>query len=156
MTSNPSIPATAPPPTVVVAPAPRKKWKAVLLLLLVFGLGCFVGGGGVALMALHRAQASFRNPAIADSAGAKFLGRVNRNIDKELKLNPEQQQAVREELDVTRNKLRELRVGLVRDLRALAADTLERISNRLPEEKRSILREKYRERLRPWGVEPPE
>jgi hypothetical protein len=45
---------------------------------------------------------------------------------------------------------------VVKDLRGLAGETLERISRRLPEEKRGQLRERFRDRLRPWGVEPPE
>ena len=141
---------TSPPP----AAPPHKKWKAVLLLVLVFFLGGVAGSGGAALFMLKKVQANLRNPIMADSAGIRFLNRVNRNLAKELKLNSEEQAAVREELDTTRDRLREIRSGLLRDARSLAGDTLERISKRLPEAKRELLQERFSERLRPWGVEP--
>lgn len=144
--------AELPPP---IAP-PRKKWKAILLLIVVFALGGIAGIGGTTLVIMKRVQANLKNPVVAENVGNRFLSRVNRNIDKELKLNPEQQVAVRQELDVTRERLGEIRVSVLRDLRGLAGDTLERISKRLPEEKRALLRERFRDRLRPWGVEPPE
>lgn len=131
-------------------PKSRNRLKAFLLLALVFFLGVVAGVGITGVVTVKRLQASLRNPAAASGAATRFIDRVEKDLTKHLDLSNSEKAAVREELEASRGKLMEIRLGLHRDLRGLAQDSVERIAKRLPEEKRQALREHVQERLRPW------
>ena len=143
----------------VVAPDPalpkkgRNRLKALLLLALVFFLGVAAGVGITGVVTVKRLQASLRSSLVAEGPAKRFVDRVERDLLKRLDLTPEEQAAVREELGASRGKLMEIRSGLRRDVRVLAADSVERIATRLPEGKREALRKYAGERLRPWGLD---
>ncbi|MGC4016243.1 MAG: hypothetical protein QM755_17230 [Luteolibacter sp.] len=133
-------------------PKKRSKWKAVLLLLVVFLLGAVTGVFTCGAVILAKLRESARNPAAASRPMERFFDRTERQLDRELNLDAEEKQAVHEELETTSGRLREIRMGVSRDVRALAHDSVERIAARLPEEKRAAFREKASKRLGPWGL----
>lgn len=127
--------------------------KAILLLLAVFLLGSVTGVGGTMIVMFKRLQENVRHPEFAAGPANRFINRIGKDLSEDLKLGPDEAKAVREELETSRTELREIRVKLARDVRGVAGETVERISRRLPPEKREALRERVRERLRPWGLE---
>jgi len=130
----------------------RSKWKAILLLLVMFMLGMVAGVGTCGVVVLAKLRESVRNPAAASRPMERFFDRTERQLDRELALDTAEKQAVHEELETTSGKLREIRLGVSRDVRALAHDSVERIAARLPEAKRAAFREKASKRLGPWGL----
>ena len=134
---------------------PRKgSKKAIVLLVALFLLGVIVGIGGTVSVMIHRLQNNLSHPELAEGPANRVLNRIGADLDKHLDLTPEESTAVREELEMSRNELRVIRINLSQDLRTVAAAAVERISDRLPEAKRTLLRERASERLKPWGLQP--
>ena len=132
----------------------RRLWKPLAVLALVFSLGAVSGIGGVALVMKHRLREMVRHPQLYQGPGDRAFERIHRDLAKNLDLTPEEAAALRGELEVARDELRELRVALLDDVRGVVRDTLTRMEAHLPEPKREALRRQAAERLEPWGLDP--
>ncbi len=130
----------------------HKPWMAIGLLCLVFALGIVIGAGGTVLMIVERIKTSARSPETAGVFAEKMLHRTGNQIDRSLKLTPEQSQAVREELDVTLAEIRELRISVATESRAIASRTIQRIESRLPPDKQAPFREMADKKLEQWST----
>jgi len=130
------------------------RWRAVLLLSLVFllGIACGLGGGGLWLR--HRIQATLQDPASAPAPAARILERIEERITEELSLEPAERALVGAQLDEAAGALRALRTQSIRSARDIVETTERRIAEALPAEKRARFREFAREGLRPWGFAP--
>ena len=139
-------------------PAPptsgTNRLRALLFLLLVFllGAGCGIGGG---LLVLHGiAQRAFSAEPGNTSPVELVTAALEKQIAGELELTPAQRETAHRELAITIVKFKDLRVRMRSDARAIVKDTLERVEQNLPPEKRVKLRERVRARLQPWGLVP--
>lgn len=132
----------------------RSRWKAVLLLLLVFmlGAGCGVGGGLLVLRSvLRRAIAT----APGEVAPADFVvDALDSKIGRELELDEPQRQAIHAELMLTAGQFKALREHVTHETRTYVEDALTRSARHLPAEKHAHLRELVSRRLQPWGLMP--
>jgi hypothetical protein len=133
-------------------PKRRSKWKALLLLLVVFFLGAAAGVGTCGAIIVAKLKADARNPGGASRPMQRFFDRTEKQLGKELELDPSERQAVHEELAVTSDRVRDIRLHLSKDVRTLARETVDRIASHLPPAKQSLLREKAAKRLGPWGL----
>ncbi|MDZ4288486.1 MAG: hypothetical protein U0984_11040 [Prosthecobacter sp.] len=134
-------------------PAPHRS-RALLLLLFVFLLGAASGIGGGLLILRGLAQRAFAGD-LRDNSPVEFVvATLEKQLSSELDLTPEERQAARRELAVTVTRFKDLRTRLRTDARAVVEDTLVRVEQHLPPEKRVRLRERAANRLRPWGLVP--
>ncbi len=131
----------------------RSRLKAILLLLVIFILGVVVGVGGLAMLMADRLKDAVRHPETAEGPSDRVIDRIGDDLEDHLDLTPEENQAVREELAVGHGELREIRKKLLHDVRDVIGETVGRIEDRLPEEKRPPFRERVGERLDPWGLD---
>lgn len=132
----------------------RSTVKAILVLLLVFLLGNLTGIGASTSLMLKRLQANVRQPETSHGAAVRLLDRAERKLDESLDLSPSERADVHGEFMVTRQRLAEIRLRMIGELRRLSHDTVERVSRRIPESKRGDFRRLADERLRPWGFAP--
>jgi len=133
-------------------PKRRSKWKALLLLVFVFFLGAIAGVGTCGAIIVAKLKADARNPGGASRPMQRFFDRAEKQLGKELDLDPTERQAVHDELAVTSGRVREIRLNLSRDVRTLARETVDRIASHLTPAKQSLLREKATKHLGPWGL----
>ena len=139
-----------------VNPEPPKKQRsslrAVLLLLLVFLLGFGFGAGGVLLGFRHMARNAFAASPKATAPIDRFLAAVEARFTRKLALTPAERAAAHEELAITAREFKRDRETFLTATRNLVNDTIFRIGQRLPPEKRDRLEELARARLEPWGI----
>lgn len=138
------------PPATPAKPA-SNRWKAVLILLLVFALGAATGVGGALFYVRSQMRFAVVRPLSGRDRLDRLAARVESNLSKSLKLNAQERSAVHGELAVSVEKARQLRTRMFLEVRALVADTLARIGNRLPPEKQAKLKKKAADRLSRWG-----
>lgn len=135
------------------SPSPKNsRWKAVLLLGLVFVLGaaCGIGGGLLVLRrVVHRAIA---DPQSEHTPVDLVIAAFERDIASELDLDDAQRHQLHESLQVTAKDFKGLRIEIWQKARAKARESLERIASQLPPEKAAKLREHATSRLKPWGL----
>ena len=133
--------------------APRRnRCTAIGLLVLMFILGIVTGVGGGALVLRHKLRQQAFSLTNDRSPGDYAIKRAEKEISKGLKLSTDELTAVKAELEITRDRIHEIRRRTVTDVRATILDTIERIKARLPSDKRAMLDEKARKHLTPWGV----
>lgn len=128
------------------------RWKAVLLLGLVFVLGaaCGIGGGLFVLRRMvHRAIAE---PQSEHTPVDLVIGALEHDISSELDLDDAQRHQLHESLQVTAKDFKGLRLEIWHKAREKTRESLERISSQLPPEKAAKLRERATSRLKPWGL----
>lgn len=131
---------------------PSSRWKAVLLLLLVFvlGAGCGIGGG---LLVLRRiVQHAVAQPDDAPAPVDRLAGKIESLMVAELALTDSERSAVHAELLQTAADFKALRLEVWQKAGMHVAGSLDRICKHLPAEKQAILRKKAAERLGPWGL----
>lgn len=134
------------------SPTTSSRWKAVLLLLLVFilGAGCGIGGG---LLVLRRfVQRAIAHPGESHAPVDRLIGKVESAMVAELSLTEAERSAVHAELLQTAAEFKLLRAEVWQKAGSSVAGSLDRICKRLPLEKQEILRKKAAERLGPWGL----
>lgn len=134
------------------SPHTSSRWKAVLLLLLVFalGIGCGVGGG---LLVLRRiAQHAIAHPNDAHAPADRLVGKMESLMASELALTDSERSAVHAELQQSAADLKALRLEVWQKTGLTVAASLDRICTHLPAEKQATLRKKAAERLGPWGL----
>lgn len=143
MTPDP-LPASA-------AAAPR--WRALLLLLVVFLTGAACGLGGGALVLRSMMQRALHGEASDGNAPVDWvISTLEREISDDLDLTESERAAVHQELLTTARDFRQMRVKMLMDTRDRVRETLARVEKHLPEEKRLLLHERASRRLRPWGL----
>lgn len=128
------------------------RWKAILLLALVFtlGAGCGIGGG---LLVLRRiVQHAIAHPDEAHAPVDRAVGKIESLMVAELDLSDSERSAVHEELLQTAAEFKALRLEVWRKASMNVAGSLDRICQHLPAEKQATLRKKAAERLGPWGL----
>ena len=128
------------------------RWKAVLLLLLVFalGAGCGIGGG---LLVLRRiVQHSIAHPDESHAPVDRVVGKIESLMVVELDLTDSEHSAVHAELLQAASEFKALRHEVWQKAGVSVAGSLDRICQHLPAEKQAILRKKAAERLGPWGL----
>jgi hypothetical protein len=128
------------------------RWKAVLLLLLVFalGAGCGIGGG---LLVLRRiVQHAIAHPDESHAPVDRLVGKIEALMVAELDLTDSERIAVHAELQETATEFKALRREVWQKAGVSVAGSLDRICQHLPAEKQAILRKKAAERLGPWGL----
>jgi len=128
------------------------RWKAVLLLVLVFvlGAGCGIGGGLLVLRrVVHRAIAE---PQSEHTPVDLVIAALERDISGDLDLDDAQRQQLHESLQATAKDFKDLRVEIWQKARTKATESLERIASQLPPDKAAKLRERAKSRLQPWGL----
>jgi hypothetical protein len=140
-------------------PASRRTFVAILVLALVFLLGAAVGVGGSFLYLRGQVRMAFSpEPGKSRLPADRLLDRAEERMIRELELTKEETSAVRQELDITRRELRELRVRFLFSMRGVLRDSVTRAGSRLPEAKRIKLEGITDRWLQSWGVmnEPPQ
>ncbi len=128
------------------------RWKAVLLLLLVFalGAGCGIGGG---LLVLRRiVQHAIAHPDESHAPVDRVVGKIESLMVAELDLTDSELSAVHAELLQAATEFKALRSEVWQKAGVSVAGSLDRICLHLPAEKQAILRKKAAERLGPWGL----
>lgn len=128
------------------------RWKAVLLLLLVFvlGAGCGIGGG---LLVLRRiVQHAIAHPDESHAPVDRLVGKIESMMVAELDLTDSERSAVHAELLQVATEFKALRREVWHKAGVSVAGSLDRICQHLPAEKQAILRKKAAERLGPWGL----
>lgn len=133
-------------------PARPSRWKAVLLLTLVFilGAGCGIGGG---LLMLRRAvQRAIAHPNGDQAPIELVLGKIESRISSELDLTKTERAAVHAELRQTAAEFKALRNEVWSKAALNAQATLDRLAKHLPPEKAARLRSEAERRLKPWGL----
>jgi hypothetical protein len=141
-----------PPPA--LPPEPPRRTRALLLLLFVFLLGAASGIGGGLLLLRGLAHRAWAGDMGENSPVELVTQSMERQISAELELTAEERRAIQKELAVTVMRFREMRLRLRADSRAIVEDSLTRLEQHLPPEKRARLRERAGQRLRPWGLMP--
>lgn len=144
-------------PAAITDPKSRKqssRWKALLLLFIVFSLGAASGIGAGGLWLKKRAQAVLANPDSTDGPAIVIFDSMEKDLSRELDLTPGEQAAMGEEFDRAAEELRSLRASTLASVRKISQQALDRIEPRLTPEKRSPFREKARETLTPWSLLP--
>jgi hypothetical protein len=128
------------------------RWKAVLLLVLVFvlGAGCGIGGGLFVLRrVVHRAIAEPQS----DFTPVDFIvAALEHDISSELELDTSQRNQLHATLQLTARDMKVLRSEMWEKVSQKARESLERIASQLPPEKAAKLRERASSRLKPWGL----
>lgn len=135
------------------SPAPGRR-RAILLLLLVFLLGAACGIGGGLLVLRRAAQRAFAGESGANRSVELLTFAMEKQVFAELDLTPAERAAAERELTVTATQLKDLRTRLRTDMRAVVEDSIMRIEQHLPPDKRSRFRERAAKRLQPWGLAP--
>ncbi|MBK8037949.1 MAG: hypothetical protein IPK22_12600 [Verrucomicrobiaceae bacterium] len=135
------------------SPSPkRSRWKAVLLLGLVFVLGaaCGIGGGLFVLRrVVHRA---ITDPQSDRTPVDLVIAALERDVSSELDLDDAQRHQLHQSLQITVKDFKGLRIEVWQKAREKARESLERIASQLPPEKAARLREHATSRLKPWGL----
>ena len=144
-----STPSSTPTPKHI---APR--WRAILLLLIVFVAGAGCGLGGSLFLFRWAVRKAFIMPVTASGPLDRLAGRIESQLNAKLNLTVAERDAVREELTAGTQRAKEIRLRVANEIRALAGDTVSRIERRLPVEKQAGLRELAKARLEPWGLQP--
>jgi len=80
------------------------------------------------------------------------MERIGTRLSRELELDAGQTEAVNKELSQTAIQLKQVRLKGVTETRLIALDTLRRIQQHVPEERRKELRQRAIARLAPWGL----
>lgn len=134
-------------------PSPKNsRWKALLLLGLVFVLGaaCGIGGGLLVLRrVVHRAIAE---PQSEHTPVDLVIAALERDISSELDLDDAQRHQLHESLQVTAKDFKGLRLEIWQKAREKTRESLDRIASQLPPDKAAKLRERATSRLKPWGL----
>jgi hypothetical protein len=130
----------------------NSRWKAVLLLGLVFVLGaaCGIGGGLFVLRRMvHRAIA---DPQSEHTPVDLVIAALERDVSAEIDLDDAQRQQLHESLQITAKDFKGLRIEIWQKAREKTRESLDRIASQLPPEKAAKLRERAISRLKPWGL----
>jgi len=151
------------PPT--VSP-PR--WRAWLAAALIFVFGFGAGALCTVAIGMRAIQRAVRAPASAPGLADRVLERTGRDLERELNLTPEEAAAVQRALAETTAHLRALRVQAAADRHKEMRNTVLRLAQSLPVEKRPRFRELVRRSIlragldlnlpasdNPAGTEPP-
>ena len=128
------------------------RWKAVLLLLLVFalGAGCGIGGG---LLVLRRiVQHAIAHPNDDHAPADRLATKIESLLVADLALTDSERSAVHVELQQAAAEFRALRLEVWQKASLSVAGSLDRLCKHLPAEKQAALRQKAAERLGPWGL----
>lgn len=133
-------------------PNHSSRWKAVLLLLLVFALGAGCGIGGGLLLLRRVVQRAIAHPDKAHAPVDRLVGKVESVMAAELNLTEAERSAVHGELLQTAADFKALRQEVWTKAGMNVEGSLERICKHLPAEKQALLRKKAAERLGPWGL----
>lgn len=128
------------------------RWKAVLLLLLVFALGAACGIGGGLLVLRRIVQHAIAHPDESHVPVDRVVGKIESQIVAELDLTNSERKAVHAELLQAATELKALRREVWQKAGASVSSSLDRICQHLPAEKQALLRKKAAERLEPWGL----
>lgn len=130
----------------------RSRWKAVLLLGLVFVLGaaCGIGGGLLVLRRMvHRAIAE---PQSEHTPVDLVIAALEHDISSEFDLDDAQRHQLHESLQITAQDFKGLRIEIWQKAREKTRESLDRIASQLPPDKAAKLREHATNRLKPWGL----
>ncbi len=128
------------------------RWKAALLLLVVFalGAGCGIGGG---LLVLRRiVQHAIAHPNESHAPVDRVVGKIESLMVAELDLTESERSAVHAELLQTAADFKALRLEVWQKAGMSVADSLDRLCKHLPADKQATLRKKAADRLGPWGL----
>lgn len=134
------------------SPTHSSRWKAVLLLLLVFalGAGCGIGGG---LLVLRRIlQRAIAHSSESHAPVDRLMHKIESVMVAELSLTETERTAVHAELQQTAADFKALRQEVWQKAGTSVGGSLDRICKHLPAEKQALLRKKAAERLGPWGL----
>lgn len=141
----------------ITDPKSRKlasRWKALLLLLVVFSLGVASGVGVGGLWLEKRAQAVLADPDSTNGPAIKIFDSMEAKLTRKLDLTPSERAAMHEEFEHATREIQDVRAETLESVRKISQQTIDRIEQRLPPEKRSEFREGARETLAPWSLLP--
>ena len=127
------------------------RWKALLMLVTVFVLGAGAGVGGTLYYVRSQVRYAMMHPFADRGRLDRLAARVESNLTQSLNLDASERQAVHEELSVSVQRAKRLRLRMFFETRMLMRDTLARIEKRLPAEKQAQLKQKAEDRLGRWG-----
>jgi len=128
------------------------RWKAVLLLLLVFALGAGCGIGGGMLVLRRMVQHAIAHPDDEHAPVDRVVGKIESMMVAELDLTDSERSEVHAELLRAAAEFKTLRLEVWQKASMSVAGSLDRICQHLPAEKQATLRNKAAERLGPWGL----
>ena len=129
----------------------RSLVKPLAILITVFALGAIIGAGMTVLRVKHTIQQA-RHTGEPHPAIDKTFLRLEKQLSKQLGLTPSESEEVRVELKLTAENLVQIRNHTIAELDKETRVALQRIGNRLPEEKRPLMQEIAEERLSRWGL----
>jgi hypothetical protein len=135
-----------------IMPSKPPRWRAFLLLALVFGLGLVFGVGGSVLTLRRIAQRSLSGDGVAATRVDHMLKKIEKDISRELKLTDAEQQRLHDELVQASKDYKLVRADFLKQIKNIAAQAIERTAHQLPAEKSSALRTHVNKRLSRWGV----
>ena len=128
------------------------RWKAVLLLVVIFILGAACGIGGGLLVLRRVVQHAIAHPAGQNAPVDRVIAHLESSIASDLNLMDAERAAIHPELVQTATEFKNLRAEVWRKAALQVQETLDRVSKHLPPEKQNRLREKAAQRLKPWGL----
>lgn len=131
---------------------PHSRWKAALLLALVFVLGAGCGIGGGLLVVRHIVQREIAHPSGDHAPIDLVVGRIESSLTSDLDLTETERAAVHTELLQTANDFKALRKEVWSKAAFNVQATLDRLAKHLPPDKAARLRSEAERRLTPWGV----
>lgn len=127
------------------------RWKAWLLLLIVFALGSASGVGFGALWLRSKVKSVLTDPYSAESLPLQRMARIESRLARELDLSEEEQAKLRGVFENAAVEYKGLRSGFLDEMQAFSKATYDEIEGALPPEKRADFRKLSAEGVIPWG-----
>ena len=125
--------------------------RAIAILVAVFLLGSVFGAGILVFTVRTKLQKMVQLEEPGPRVKKNFA-RLNAHLERTLDLTPSESDTVKSELNTTMINIVKIRASAFKDVRRETIDSIDRISNQLPEEKGSKLRAMAKRRLSPWGM----
>ena len=135
------------------SPSNKSRLLAISLLLGVFVLGMLTGMGAGILALRARVRATLAAPLTAKGPMDRFMGQLRQRLTDELKLTPEEQAALQEELARAARDMKSSRATFIGDIQRIARELESRVSQKIAPEKRQPIHDKLQSQLHFWGVD---
>lgn len=129
------------------------RWKAALLLVLIFCLGAACGVGGGLLVLRRIVRHAIANPTASGAPVDRLMSHLESELAAELDLTPAERAAIHADLQQAGAEFKTLRQDLWLRTGANARQTLQRMAAHLPADKAAKLEAAARRRLEPWGLQ---
>ena len=134
-------------------PTVPSRWKAALLLVLIFCLGAACGVGGGLLVLRRIVRHALTHPTEQGAPIDRLMTHFEAELAEELDLTPAERAAIRADLQQAGAEFKTLRQEVWWRTGTNARQTLQRMASHLPADKAARLEAAARRRLEPWGLQ---